>query len=399
LLSKVVAEADDGIVPVDRIQDEPSALDLIRSEFERVFGEQADSMLSDVDSILGDRPADDNPFPNVQAWTREQAFAYHLDKSDRSPTLWRLTTRRLVSDPVSEGFACFVDFHSLESNLIDRLQNHYLEPRKADLRERRSAANRRRNDDSLSTAEQSEAAEKYKRCENSLQQITLFEETLADLAQPSPREWPQENQEIAAKAAKQVAEFRKQTASRLETLGDLATCDDVDMEDLFSPSFYETVQENQDEWLDALGDLETAFEAYAEDGSERVDAHLYDLFEYYDDLIGSAHYASNGILFMTYYFDKFEGGQSQIGDSGISKRHRLLSELATELDEYKELADGIADACDEISTDIPSDWIDRALSEITTVGYQPNLKHGVEINVRPLADAEIIPKAVDDKVL
>jgi len=91
------------------------------------------------------------------------------------------------------------------------------------------------------------------------------------------------------------------------------------MGDLFSPSFYETVQKNQDEWLDALDDLESAFEAYAADGSEPVEAHLYDLFEYYDDLVGSTHYASNGILFATYYFGKFEdAGQSQIrGHRGV----------------------------------------------------------------------------------
>jgi len=86
----------------------------------------------------------------------------------------------------------------------------------------------------------------------------------------------------------------------------------------FSPTFYETVQENRDEWFDALDDLQAALDAYATDGSEPVEAHLYDLFEYYDDLIGSTHYASNGILFMTYYyFGKFEdAGQSQIGDTG-----------------------------------------------------------------------------------
>jgi len=113
---------------------------------------------------------------------------------------------------------------------------------------------------------------------------------------------PKANQQTAEEAVETVADFREETASRLETLEELAAIDDVDMGDLFSPSFYETVQKNQDEWLDALDDLESAFEAYAADGSEPVEAHLYDLFEYYDDLVGSTHYASNGILFMTYYF-------------------------------------------------------------------------------------------------
>jgi hypothetical protein len=40
-----------------------------------------------------------------------------------------------------------------------------------------------------------------------------------------------------------------------------------------------------------------------------------------------------------------------------------------------------------------------ALSEITTAGYQPNHEHVVEINITPLAEAEIVPKTVDDEVL
>ncbi|WP_157573463.1 hypothetical protein [Haloplanus natans] len=52
-----------------------------------------------------------------------------------------------------------------------------------------------------------------------------------------------------------------------------------------------------------------------------------------------------------------------------------------------------------IASNISSDWADRALSEITTAGDQPNHKHGVEINIAPLADAEIVPKTVDDDVL
>ncbi|TKX64298.1 SAM-dependent methyltransferase, partial [Halorubrum sp. SP9] len=299
-----------------------------------------------------------------------------------------------------EGFACLVDYHQLDGSVFDRLQNRYIEPRKALLRERRSAANRRRSDDSLSASEQAEAAEEYARCESGLEQIGVFEDRLADLAQPTPRDWPEENQELAESAAKQVAEFRERTASRLETLETLADLDDVDMGDLFSPSFYETVQENQDEWLDALDDLETAFEAYAKGGSEPVEAHLYDLFEYYDDLVGSTHYVSNGILFMTYYFGKFEdAGQSQIGDSGVSERQRLLSELASDLEEYEELANEIADACDEVVGDISSEWSERALSEITTAGYQPNRKHGVVINITPLVEAEIVPETVDKQVI
>jgi len=48
-------------------------------------------------------------------------------------------------------------------------------------------------------------------------------------------------------------------------------------------------------------------------------------------------------------------------------------------------------------TFLPTGRIER--SEITTSGYRPNRKHGVEINIRPLAEAKIVPKTVEDDVL
>lgn len=395
-----VHEVDDGIVPISDVEDETDLLDHIEARFERIWDDHADTRLAEVDQILGSQTADEEAYPNLRQWLEDDLFEYHVSKFDRTPILWRFTTERLVSDSEGEGFACLVDYHQLDANVFDRLQNRYLEPRKGLLRERRSAANRRRSDSSLSASEQSEAAAEYARCESGLEQIAVFEDRLADLAQSDPRDWPDESQERATEAAEKVAYFREQTAERLETLDQLAELDDVDMEDLFSPSFYETVQENREEWIDALEDLETAFEAYAEDGSEPVEAHLYDLFEYYEDLVGSSHYASNGILFTTYYFEKFEdAGQSEIGSGGISDRERLAAELANDLDDYKALAEDITEACEDIAGDISSEWSDRALSEITTAGYQPNHKHGVEINITPLAEAEIVPKTVDEKVL
>jgi hypothetical protein len=103
---------------------------------------------------------------------------------------------------------------------------------------------------------------------------------------------------------------------------------------------------------------------------------------------------------MTYYFNNFEqADQARLDDAGISRRQRLISQLASDLDEYIELGESISEDCEDLSTEISSDWSDRALSEITTAGYQPNHKHGVEININPLADAEIVPKTVDDDVL
>jgi len=42
------------------------------------------------------------------------------------------------------------------------------------------------------------------------------------------------------------------------------------------------------------------------------------------------------------------------------------------LAEFKALAEEIDDRCQTVDKQIPSDWSDRALSEITTAGYQPN---------------------------
>ncbi|SER51373.1 BREX-5 system adenine-specific DNA-methyltransferase PglX [Natrinema salaciae] len=396
----IVRNNDDGIVPLSSVDGEDELLTHIESKFEHVWGEHATDRLAEVDEVLGNRSAGDEAYPNLRAWLEDDLFEYHISKFDRTPILWRFSTERLVSDPDGEGFGCLVDYHQLDASIFDRLQNQYLEPRRAYLRERRAAANSRRNDESLSASERADAAEEYERCESGLEQLSVFEEQLGELAESNPREWPDGNQELAAEAAERVAEFRERTASRLSTLETLADLEDVDMEDLFSPSFYETVQGNKDEWINALDDLQAAFEAYAGDGSEPVEAHLYDLFEYYDDLVGSSHYASNGILFMTYYFDQFEdAGQAQIGDAGVSERQRLLSELAADVDEYTQLAEEISDDCDEVAADIPDDWEERALSEVTTTGYQPVHKHGVAINITPLAEKDIVPEIVEDKVI
>ena len=134
---------------------------------------------------------------------------------------------------------------------------------------------------------------------------------------------------------------------------------------------------------------------------------------------------------MTYYFER--EGSDLLDENGhphdhLSEDERRLASLAMGLDdvsivdeeyleavaddedvddiedlpplaEFKALAEEIDDRCQTIDKRVPSDWADRALSEITTAGYQPNHKHGVEINIKPLADAEIVPKTVDDDVL
>jgi len=394
----VTSRKDDGIVPLSPVDDEDDLLTRIEAEFEHVWDKHADARLAEVDDVLGSENAAEEAYPNLRRWLEEDLFDYHLSKFDRTPILWRFTTERLVSDPEGEGFGCLVDYHQLNEGMFDRLQNRYLESRKTLLRERRSAANRRRSDNSLSASEQAEAAEEYAKCESGLEQIAVFEDRLAELAQPDPRQWSTEKQQVADTAANRVAEFRRRTEERLKAVDELAAMEDIDMGGLFTGNFYEKVENQREKWIDALEDLEAAFEAYATDPDQPVEAHRYDLFDYYtDDLLGSSHFASNGILYMTYYFDDFEqADQARLNDAGISRQQRLISQLASDLDEYIEFGESIAEDCKEISSAISSDWADRALSEITTAGYQPNHKHGVAINITPLADAEIVPKTVDE---
>jgi hypothetical protein len=317
--------------------------------------------------------------------------------------------------------------------LFDRLTNQYLEPRKAELRERRSAANRRRSDDSLSTSEQAEAAEQYERCASGLDQIAVFEDVLQELGRTTERDLDDEDRQRVEQLAPKVAAFRKGTRERLKTLAELHDRKSEKwFQETFSDKFWDTVDEWREEWIDALEELERACEAYAKPVDEPVEAHLADLFSYFNcRLKGSDHYSSSGILFMTYYFER-EGTELLDEDSqpfeNLTDDEKLLASLATGLDdptivdeeyleamvkdediedvenlpplaEFKALAEEIDDRCQKVDEHIPSDWSDRALSEITTAGYQPNHKHGVAINITPLAEAEIVPKTVDDKVL
>jgi hypothetical protein len=132
---------------------------------------------------------------------------------------------------------------------------------------------------------------------------------------------------------------------------------------------------------------------------------------------------------MTYYFDR--EGADLLNENGepfenLSPDEQRLASLAMGLDdpsvveldylekktdddqgvadlqplaEYKSLAEEINDHCQTIDERLPSEWKDRALSEITTAGYQPNHEHGVVINITPLAEYDLVPKIVDDRVL
>lgn len=396
---RAVNDDEDGIVPIMEIGGEDSLLSRIEAEFERVFDEDAPDRLSEVDKVLGSQTAGETPYPNVQDWLENDLFEYHISKFDRTPILWRLTTKQLVSNGSMEAFGCLIDYHQLDAGILDRLESTYLESRRQTLRDRRNAANRRRDDPDLSSREQTEAAEEFERYQNALNQLAAFEEQLESLATPSTQGWPTGMQKTARDASEMVREFREQTETRLELLDELVAIEDVDMEGLFTTTFYDKVQKNREEWTDALEELERAFEAYGNVDGDAIEAHLYDLFTYYDDdLIGSSHFGSNGILFMTWYFDDFEPiDQTRLGE--MSKRERILGELAQDLEEYKDLADDISEACVEVRDEISDEWSNRALDEITAIGYRPNHKHGVAINIAPLAEHDIVPNIVDEKVL
>lgn len=402
LVIKVVNEDEDGVVPLtSEVEDEQSLIERLEGEFDRVFNEHSNNRLAEVDQQLGDKKPDSGAYPNIQSWIENELFDYHMRRYENTPLLWRFTTERLVSDSEIEGFGCLVYYNKISASLFDRIESRYLEPLKNEYRKRRNAADQRRSDGSLSTTEQAEAAEEYERYESALAQINEFQDAALELSSEHPRDWDDEMQSLADELAPMVAEFRARTEERLETLDQLVSEMDPDeFEDLFSPTFLERVTENRDEWIDALQDLETACMAYSKDADQPVEAHLYDLFPYFDDLVGSTHYGSNGIFFMNYYFSK---GEKYLDDGepreGLEGEIKLLAELAAETDEDIELGKEIKAKCNELSKAIPSDWQERALSEVLTAGYDPVKKHGVAINIQPLADKKIVPEVVEEKVI
>jgi hypothetical protein len=428
---EAVSEEEDGIIPLHGTDTQAEMLDHIVGLFKDAYGKHAEDRLIEIDDVLGVESATDEAYPNLRTFIEDDLFDYHVGQMENTPILWKLTTERLIADSTGEGFACFIDYHSLDSGLFDRLTNRYLEPRKAELRELRSATNRRRSDDSLSTSEQAEAAKLYERCESGLNQISVFEEVIQELGSSKEREFDDENRQLVEKLGPKVAIFREETQKRVDALAELRERNTEKwFQDTFSDNFWNTVDKWRPKWIDALEELEHACKEYAKPDDRSVEAHLADLFDYFNyRLKGSDHYSSSGILFMTYYFER--EGSDLLNEDGepfdtLTEDERLLALLATGLDdpmivdkeylmamtdndesvddlpplaEFKALAEEIDDRCQKIDKQIPSDWADRAISEITTEGYQPNHKHGVAVNITPLAQAKIVPKTVDDDVL
>ncbi|WP_276300990.1 BREX-5 system adenine-specific DNA-methyltransferase PglX [Halorussus lipolyticus] len=418
LVLRAVRESDDGIVDLSAdFRPGEDLHDAIADELHDLFDAPPEAVLADIDRTLGAQSAESSAYPNVERWVREEFFDAHLSQFENTPVIWRLTTARLVSDPAGEGFGCLVDYAEIDSSLFDRLETQYLEPRKADLRERRNAAERRRADDSLSASERADAADEYDRCVSGLEQIEAFEEAMRALSDESPREWGPDDRERAEALGRDVAEFRERTDEKLDGLDKLADLhDEAWFADVFSPAFREKVAANRGEWISALEDLQAACSAYARPAEKPVEAHHYDLLAHFPDLAGSDHYSSNGVLFTTYYFEREEirhlDEEQPEGSPGESTENpsestanpsdetaEILADLTADVDEYKSLAEEIEDQCADLKRSLSSDWKTRALAEITTAGYRPERKHGVAVTLEPLADAKLVPESVERRVL
>lgn len=405
LVLVAIENTEDGIIDISTEFTSGNVLyDNIISQLEILFDASAEKVLAEMDGNLGTRSAETSPYPNIKYWIENSFFEAHLSAFENTPIIWKLTTSRLVSDPIGEGFSCLVDYDEIDPALFDRLQTQYLEPKKAELRERRNNAERRRNDESLTASEKAEAAEDYDRYNSGLQQIAQFEETVQDLLTEQPRNWTDADREQAEILKSRVSEFRQQTQEYIDRIEKLNDFKEKEwFENRFSPTFLETVKNNKNDWIDTLTELESACGSYSRSAEKPVKAHYYDLFTYFPDVIGSDHFASNGILFMTYYFER--EGEEYLDKNGrpreglVDREAKILAELASDLDQYKSLANKIESSCNDLLKKIQSDWEKRAITEITTAGYRPNKKHGVAVNIKPLSEAEIVPKSVDERVL
>ncbi|MCS4047588.1 hypothetical protein GGQ04_002737 [Salinibacter ruber] len=404
LTFEVVEEDDDGIVLLRAESDEEEAdlLAKMTAKFEEIWGEYAEDRLQEVDEVLGNREPTDEPYPNLRHWLENDLFAFHCDEFEDTPILWELTTERLgEEDNEYAGFACLIDYHQLGPDVFDRLSARYLETRKAALRERQQSA--RRTAEGSKGTQAREARQEEKRCENALRQIDELETRISELTQSQPRDWADAVRNEARDLQPKVRRFRERLEERLETLDALHEEAPNDwFTDHFSPKFMEKVEDSRDEWIDALEDLEAACEQFARPADQPVEAHLYDLLSYCDDLMGSEWYSSTGAFFLNYYFSKGKDLAAKIDQGSkdrVTRREQLVADLARETDADIELGKEINEACQAIKKHMDSDWKPRALEEVRTPGYRPVKKHGVAINITPLAEKKLVPELVDKKVL
>lgn len=412
LAIKAVTNSEDGIAPLTEDSGEFETLfDIVLAEAEGVFGEYADERLNEIDSALGDKRSSETAYPNLKDWLKNNLFDYQLDRLENTPLLWRFTTERLVADPESEGFGCFVDYHRLNPSTFDQLQTNYLEPRKEALRDLRATANQRRDDSTLSSSDRAEAAEAFNNYENALRQINEFEEALLELSDVQSREWSEESQELAADLQSDIERFQNRMEERLDAFRNLVDMSDDDwLGETFTDTFSQYVLEQEEEWRTAFDCGVEACEAYSKNEGTPVEPHYYDYLLNCQDNIGTTSYHRNGILFLHHYFGK-KDFRSLLDDGepreGMANRETLLAKLAAGIDKDAELGEDIKKKCEQLLGEIQvnwggsysSDWEGRALDEIMTGGYHPVKKHGVAVNIRPLSEKKLVPKSVNDDVV
>ena len=407
LTLEAIQDDPEGIIelPTEIQSSRETLLEAIVSEFKSIFGNEHKNRLAETDELLGNKDRVEEAYPNLRDWLQQDLFEYLTQRFENRPVLWKLTTKNLVPDPEGEGFSCLLDYHQFDTGTFDRLESQYIEPRKAELRERRNSAERRRSDDSLSARERAEATETFERCKSGLQQIERFQESVQNLIKERPRDWGEKDRELAEDLHEDIEQFCAITEEKIQCYEQLLEMKDKDeLEETFSASFVETLKENKEEWISAIEDLEHAAESYTKSADKPVEAHQYDLLTYFgDELKGSVWPTSTGILSIGYYPKKKADGllneNGQPKESLVDEEAKLLAQIASEFEQYESLAEEIESKCDDLSSRIPSEWEERALSEITTAGYQPNHKHGVVINITPLDEAEVVPEVVDNQIL
>lgn len=405
LAFEAVQEDDDGIVLLQNEGDEEenALLSLIEDRMEHYFDDHAQERLEEIDRILGDTRSMEGRFENIDQWLQKDLFHFQLNVLEDTPILWKVTTENLVAEPMGEGLSCLVDYHALDAGLFDKIQARYIETRESLLRERRKRANQDRSDSSLSATEQTEADEEYQRCDNALRQIEEFKHAARDLSRETSLDIDQKTREQARDLEPKIQQFRRRLENRLQAYDDLKEiAGEEEMTNRFTPTFSEKLEDEKDEWVDALAALEEACSAYASADSTPPDSHYYDLFIYIPDRMGKFSYHSrNKILWALYYFR--DRGEEYLRNEepipGAGKEEELLATMAMDMETDRELADEIKEACEQIEDALASDWETRALEEVTVAGYRPNKKHGVRINIKPLADAGIVPEIVEEKVL
>ena len=403
LIGEIVVDDDDGVVPMSRESDdeEIELLSRLISKFHTLFGDDAPARLDEVDQLLGSRKSSNEPFPNLRSWLEHGLFTFHCAEFENTPVLWKLSTAPLIADSVGDAFPCIVGYHQTNHNLFATIRNRYLEKREKAFRAKRDTAKQRQGDAELPARERERWASEEARCKSGLEQLRGLRDAAAKLKQSHQREYlSDEDRRLANEVAGLITEFGARTSERLAVLDELyGVMNQEAFADHFSPTFMASVNRNRREWNDALEDLAEACRAYAGATDQPVPAHYYDLFVYIDKVLGTKHYASNGLFFMNYYFRKGKKFLEAEGELALEPHEQLLANLARETGADVALGEQIQKACKKLRKKIPSDWKTRALEEVMVAGWNPVKKHGVAINIEPLAREGIVPAIVQERVI